>query len=183
MKIIRIYYPLILTFLLLAGNVAVSKEELLQQIKTVEEKVFPQGNLFDQRLNNVDSWNNLISDIQNYVTSSSDRRLINMFNQDKQIAQELINTMQWVRLRVLSPSISSGKVYPNYLLAKNRIKKLAARKEELVNNEKSLKNIGGIASKVILQFTLLIKRLIDRSVLDLKIVGKKLRPSALFYSG
>jgi hypothetical protein len=172
-------------FCLLCIHIADAKEkgELLQQIKTIEEKVFPRGNLFDQRLDNIDLWNNLTNNIQEYINLIGNKKLNNMFIQSERSAQNLISTMQWVRLRVLSLSMNSGKVYSNYLLAKNRINRLKENKEELDRNIKELKKMKLMGSQVILQFILLLERLIDRAVIDLQVVGKKLRPSALFSSG
>ena len=157
-------------------------------------QVFPQGNLFDQRIGNIYLWNNLLSRLQNYIDENSDgnKKLLAIVNQCKQVSQELIKTIQWTHLWVFSPSISSGVVYNNYLSVKNNnIKKLKMRKTELEKNVDKLRNMRyhkngqkkNNATKVLLSFILLLERLIDRTIRDFKTAGDKLWPDYLFFSG
>ncbi len=157
-------------------------------------QVFPQGNLFDQRIGNIYLWNNLLSSLQNYIDENSggNKNLLAIVNQCKQVSQELIKTIQWTHLWVFSPSISSGVVYNNYFSVKNNnIKKLKIRKKELKKDASMLKNIGyyrngqkkNNATQMLLQLLLLLERTIDKTIRDFKTAGDKLWPDYLFFSG
>ena len=186
---------ILLSLPLMSGSIAAdSKEALLHRMETVHAQVFPQGNLFDQRIGNIYLWNNLLDRLQNYIDENSDgnKKLLAIVNRCKQVSQELIRTIRWTHLWVFSPSIDSGVVYNNYLSVKNNnIKKLKMRKIELKKDANMLKNTGyyrngqkkNNATQVLLQFVLLLERTIDKTIQDFKTAGNKLRPEDLFFSG
>ncbi len=190
----RILILLSLPFVSGGITAAEKKEALLHRMETVHAQVFPQGNLFYQRIDNINLWNNLLDRLQNYIDENSDnsKRLLAIVNRCKQVSQELIKTIQWTHLWVFSPSISSGVVYNNYLSVKNNnIKKLKIRKKELEKDANMLKNTGYFrngqeknnATQVLLQLLLLLERTIDKTIGDFKAAGDKLRPDYLFFSG
>ena len=180
---------------IVSGSIAAEKKEaLLHRMETVHAQVFPQGNLFGQRIGNIYLWNNLLDRLQNYIDENSDgnKKLLAIVNRCKQVSQELIKTIRWTHLWVFSPSIDSGVVYNNYLSVKNNnIKKLKMRKIELKKDANMLKNTGyyrngqkkNNATQVLLQFVLLLERTIDKTIQDFKTAGNKLRPEDLFFSG
>lgn len=194
MKILqRILILLSLPFV--SGSIAAErKAALLHRMATVHAQVFPQGNLFNQRIGNINLWNNLLGRLQNYIDENSggNRKLLAIVSRCKQVSQELIKTIRWTHLWVFSPSIDSGVVYKNYLSVKNNnIKTLKMRKTELKKDANMLKNTGyyrngkkkNNATQVLLQFVLLLERTINRTIGDFKAAGDKLRPDYLFFSG